>query len=285
MMYPALAAALTLAACHAIAQQPASRPAQDAMSQKAALEKLLAKGGIRVDWKKRAIYAKGRITVTRDFIEYIAIGPRGKKHEAMLTLDGLGSTLNAALLALGLKPGKNVDYKPVVPPPTEKEAMDGAPTTILIEPEGPEVHLAVSWTDDKGKEKRYAIEDLLYDLRADAPARDVKWIYIGGQKRAIYRGEPPVFVADYDQNYISNYYVKPDNHLITIKHARARDDENWWPVTDRLPERGTPCELILSLEPVVKLLPLPKKDKEKKDKEQRKEPGKELGKDGKSEKR
>ncbi len=241
------------------AQSPAaSRPAtQKGDTAQAALAKLLAKEGVRVDKAKGRVHAEGHVNLTRDYIEYVAIGPRGKKHEALVMLKCKGSTLNAALLALGLKPGKNVDFKPVVPLPSEEEVMKGAPTSIVVPPEGPRLFLTLSWHDDKQVEHAYPVEDLILDVRADAPVQGAEWIYFGGMTMPILRGEPPVYVADYEQDYITTYFTKPDSHLITIKHPKARFDDNWWPNAKLLPKRGTPCTLTLSLKPFVKHAPRP----------------------------
>lgn len=254
-----------------------ARPAkpQTRATAKQELEKLLAREGVTIDKKKGVVKAEGVVTITSDFLEFVAIGPGGKKHEALVTLRCRGSTLNAALLALALPwegKMKNVDFKPVEPLPTEEEVMNGAPTSIVVPPEGPRVYLSLSWHDDKNVEKTYAIEDLILDVRADNTLRDAEWIYFGGMTAPLYRGEPPVFVADYDQNYISTYYTKPDSHLITIRHARGRFDENWWPHQDLLPPRGTPCTLLLSRQPLVKRLPpLARQPEENKKEEKKKE--------------
>jgi hypothetical protein len=255
----------------ACAQEPAPKPLpnkQDAPKQdkqdkedapkqnaRAQVLAILAEQGVHFDGEKKLVRAEGKINIVRDYLEFVAIGPRGKKHESLVMLKCLGSTLNTALALLKLGKGKNVDYKKVVPMPTQEEVENGAPTVIVIPPEGPKVHLALRWKDDKGKTITRAIEDLILDIRADRPLQDVEWIYFGGRMAALYKGEPPVFIADYEQNYISCYYVKPDNQLITIKHVRGNYDDNWWPNERLLPKKGSPCELIISLEPIVKRLP------------------------------
>jgi len=244
-------------------EQKGDKDPKQQAKDKAALVKVLSKAGIEVDWKNKIVRASGTIDIKNDFLEYIAVGPRGKKHESLVVLDCKGSLLKAALIAIGFKGGKNVSYKPIVPAPTKEQVEQGAPTEVIVPPSGMKVHLALEWKDDKKNTVRYAIEDLLIDMQAEGPVQNAEWIYFGGMTRAIYRGEPPVFVADYDQNYISNYYTKPDSHLITMKHKRARDDQNWWPATDRLPDRGTPCTLILSRAEVVKRRPAKELGKKK----------------------
>ncbi len=237
------------------AAQPKSKVAQEQDARSKVLE-LLKSQGVSIDIKRKLVRAEGKIKVTKESIEYIAIGPRGKKHEALVVLKCLGSTLNTALALLRLPRGKNVRYEPIKPPPTQEEVENGAPTVKVIPPEGPKVQMALQWKGKDGKPLVYAIEDLVLDAREDKTLQDVDWIYYGGRMASLYRGEPPVYLADYEQNYISCYYVKPDNQLITIRHKRGNLDENWWPNQYLLPEPGTSCELIISLKPIVKRLPL-----------------------------
>ena len=60
----------------------------------------------------------------------------------------------------------------------------------------------------------------------------------------LYKGEPEVFIADFEGNLFSICYLTPDNHLATMAHERARDDNNWW-ITNKLPEPGTEVELVI----------------------------------------
>jgi hypothetical protein len=257
---------LAALSCQPAAQPPAQQPAQPPAQEKPAakrdakaeVEKLLAEQGITIDKAKGIVRARGKVTVTDDFIEYVAIGPQGKRHEGLVTLECLGSTLKAALMVIGVKEGKNVDFKPVVPMPSEEEVRKGAPTVTIVEPQGPRLHLALTWTDDKQREHTVSIDDLVVDLRAGAPLQNGEWIYFGGMMAPMLRNEPPVFVADYEQNYVSTYLTKPDSHLITLKHERARFDDNWFANTELLPPRGTSCVFVLSLQPIVDRLPAKK---------------------------
>jgi hypothetical protein len=43
----------------------------------------------------------------------------------------------------------------------------------------------------------------------------------------------------------------PDNHLATMVHERARDDQNWW-LTKLVPEPGTEVEFVFhKIEPPI----------------------------------
>ena len=249
--------------------KPATKPSalpQKSVKQKGTasglkqLKKLLEKDGVHLDLKKKQVSVDGTIRIVDDFLEYVLTGPRGKTHETLVVVPSKGSSINAGLLALGLKPGTNCKSVPILPKPTEKEFREGAPMNRLVPPKGApkkgsQVWLALSWKDAKGKTSTYRIEDLILDLQAGGPIKDVEWIYLGGRMAPLHRNEPPVFITDYAQNFVSAYYVFIPNHLITIHHKRAANDQNWWPNRTLLPARGTKVKLIFSLKPIVPRVP------------------------------
>ncbi len=215
------------------------------------LKKKLEKEGVHLDLEKKLVWVNGRVCIVNANLEYVAVGERGATHEALFILDCKPSALNAALIALGLVPGKNyrtVEKKPL--PPKEDVLSGKVKPYILIHPQGPEVFLTAEWVGKDGKPIRHKVSDLILNLRTMKPVKKCKWIYFGGRMAPLYRGEPPVFVADYEQNIISNCYMLPSNHLITIRHEDGLDDTMWWPNTKLLPPKGTPIKLYISLKPL-----------------------------------
>lgn len=228
---------------------PASKPSRK--KAVALLLKELAAKGVHLDRERHLVWVPGVTWIHNANLEYIATGRRGSTHEALLVLDCKASALNAALLALGLKPGKNYSLKEKIPPPPKKLVMEGkAKPYVLIHPKGPGVILTVEWKGKDGKPIRYRAEDLVLDLSTKKPLPRRRWIYFGGRWAPLYKGEPPVFVADYEENLISVCYMDPGNHLITIRHEHGLDDTRWWPNFYLLPPRGTPIKLYISLEPL-----------------------------------
>ena len=216
------------------------------------LAEILAKEGIRIDKKQGLVHAEGKIVVTRDFLEYVAIGANGKKHEGLVMLRCRGSSLNAALLALGLEPGKNVDYEEIVPRPTREEYEAGAPLNRVFPPKGPRLWLSISWHDDDDVLVKKRVEDLIIDITTEKPIANAKWLFTKALLAPIEKGKEPVFIADYDGNYISTYYCKPDTHFVTILHERGSQDGNWYANTAALPAPGTACTFTLSSKPLLK---------------------------------
>ena len=245
------------------ASRPASRPGRKkALS---VLLKELAAKGVHLDLKRKLLWVEGKTWILNANLEYVAVGPRGATHETLLVLDCKASALNAALLALGLKPGRNYSLKEKIPPPPKEDVLSGKTKPyVLIHPEGPGVILTVEWRGKDGKPLRYRVEDLVLDLTTKKPLARRRWIYFGGRWAPLYKGEPPVYVADYEENLISVCYMDPSNHLITIRHEHGLDDTRWWPNFRLLPPKGTPIKFYISLEPLPGTNPPPPSPKEPK---------------------
>jgi hypothetical protein len=202
--------------------------------------------GIDVDLQAKTARLKAKMSRPIDLLEYVLITRQGKAHEALLTVEVQPSILNAALLALGLTPGTNVQFKEKDPPPSEEEVRNGVDWLIITPPAGPQVWFTLAWTDAEGKAHEHALEDLVMDLATGEGIDGGDWIYIGGRTAEPYRGEPPVFLADLEGNLASCCYLDPANHLFTLRHERARSDQNWW-MTEACPETGTQMQLTIHL--------------------------------------
>jgi hypothetical protein len=238
---------LVLAAV-ARAQEPPAQEPGETQDPLAAMQKLFADHGIALDAKAGTITVRAEAGRPDQPIEYVLIHERGKGHEAMFVCKAKASVLNAAFLALGYEKGENARVVDRDPLPTPEQVAEGAPLFDVFPPKGMEVWFTVRWkkVDDEGRETQVhvPIEDLLLDLSTEKPVVGATWIYLGGHMAPLYRNEPPVFVGDYEGNLISNVYKSPPNHLVTMKHERADDDQVWW-VSDAMPATGTPVEFVV----------------------------------------
>jgi hypothetical protein len=234
-------ALLALASCLQ-SQKPPPDPAAAGREIAAAMREQFAAEKIAIDLAAGTVSVPATVNEPPDPIEYLLIHRRGKRHEALFWTMSKPSVLNAALLLLGLSPGKNATYRPVEPPPTLEEIERGVDPVIVTPPEGTQFWMTVRFEDGAGKHE-YCVEDLIADLRAQVPVRDASWIYLGGRMASLYKDEPEVYVADIEGNLVSICYLAPDNHLGTMRHERARDDDNWW-LTEKVPPAGTEVQFV-----------------------------------------
>ena len=229
--------------------KPAPDQQQDAEKVLGEVRKQLQQEGITYDEKAQTIVVKAVVNQPQDPLEYLLIHRKGKRHEAMFVTKTKPSVLNAALLMLGMKAGKNASYVEKNPPPTLEEVQNGADPIVVTPPQGEPFWLTVRWRlppegDAKeGKLVEHCVEDLLLDRTTGKPAVDCSWVYLGGRMAQLYRDEPEVYVADFEGNLVSVCYLSPDNHLGTLAHPRARDDQNWW-MTTLVPAPDTEVEVV-----------------------------------------
>jgi len=215
----------------------------------AEVQKQLQQEGITYDAAAGTIAVKAVVNQPQDPIEYLLIHRKGKRHEAIFVTKAKPSVLNAALLMLGMKQGKNATYVEKNPPPTLEEVQKGADPLVVTPPQGEPFWITVRWRvgEDTEKEKakvvEHCVEDLILDRTTGEPAVDCSWIYLGGRLAQLYRDEPEVFVADFEGNLVSVCYLTPDNHLGTMVHKNSRDDQNWW-MTTLVPPPDTEVEFV-----------------------------------------
>ncbi|MGE3173526.1 MAG: YdjY domain-containing protein [Planctomycetota bacterium] len=228
--------------------EAAQAGAQQGADLAAAMRAQFDQEKVRVDLDAGTVTVPAVAIEPPDPIEYALIHRRGKKHEAMFFTESKPSVLNAALLLLGLEPGRNATYREKDPPPTLQEIENGADPVIVTPPEGTPFWITVKWTGADGKVEQHCIEDLIGDLTTQEAVQDASWIYLGGRMARLYKDDPEVFVADFEGNLVSVCYLSPDNHLGTMRHERARDDQNWW-LTRLMPPVGTEVEFVFHRRP------------------------------------
>lgn len=217
-------------------QQDPKQLMQDVLQQ-------FQKEGIELDAKAQTLTIKAFVNQPQDPIEYLLIHRRGKKHEAMFYTKSKPSVLNAALLMLGLQPGKNATAEEIKPPPSIEAIEKGAETVKITPPKGMPFWMTVKWKTPEGEAVEYCIEDLLLDLSTQQPVVDCEWIFLGGRMAEFYKNEPEMFAADLEGNLISACYMYPENHLATLSHKDARDQHNWW-LTNKVPEPDTEVQFV-----------------------------------------
>jgi hypothetical protein len=237
-----LCSLLPFAACQEAGKPPPQNP-PDAKAVLDDVAKQLAQEGITFDLKAGTVAVKAVVNTPQDPVEYLLIHRKGKRHEAVFVTRSKPSVLNAALMMLGLQPGKNATYVEKNPPPTLEQIQAGEDPIVVTPPNGTPLWFTVRWKTPEGKAVEHCVEDLLLDLGTQKPVANCSWVYLGGRMARMYKNDPEVFVADMEGNLISVCYLSPDNHLATMSHASARDDQNWW-TTPLLPPPDTEVEFV-----------------------------------------
>lgn len=233
--------------CCCTAQEPKPTAPPDPAAVLAEVVQQMQKEGIAFDPKAQTVSVKAVVNQPQDPIEYLLIHKKGKRHEAIFVTKSKPSVLNAALLMLGLQPGKNATVTEKTPMPTLEEVQAGVDPLIVTPPQGAPYWMTVRWTTPEGKAVEHCVEDMVLDLGTQQPLADCSWVYLGGRLAKLYKNEPEVYVADFEGNLVSICYLSPDNHLGTMVHKNARDDGNWW-TTTLVPEADTEVEFVFHKE-------------------------------------
>lgn len=244
----------TTVACQGDVKKVEAQKPKQAQDPQAVLKEVMEsfkKQGIKLDAKARTVTIPVVVNRMQDPVEYLLIHRKGKKHESVFITETKPSILNAALLMIGLEKGENAAYTEKDPAPTLEEVQNGADPLIITPPKGKPYFMTVRWTTPENQVEEYCVEDMILELTTQQPMGACEWIYLGGRMARLYKNDPEVYIADYEGNLVSICYMTPDNHLATMVHERARDDQNWW-TTTKLPKEGTPMEFIFhALEPAI----------------------------------
>lgn len=218
-------------------------PAPDATAR---LREAFAAEGILLDAAHGYASVPAEILVRGDLLEYLIVNPRGAVHESAFLTSVSASRINAALLALGVEPGRNARWRRKEPPPTLEEMRDGVPAFEVTPPEGDGFYLYVAWKLD-GETCFHRMEDLILDLRTGATMRRHRWVYLGSRMLKL-RGDDgqEAFAADLEGNLVNIAFFEQGNTLLTGALPECIDQTVWQSNFWLLPERESPVEILFA---------------------------------------
>jgi len=154
-----VAAALIAVAC--VAQQigngPATRPAG-----------VLSLPHLTVDVAEGRIVVPAKVCLRRDLLELLLCHVNTKEHETILHTLARPSDLHAALLAIGLTPGKPARW-------TQVEDEPGR----IIPPRGPSLTVRLRWTDAEGRLQEADASQWLSPVGPEKTDPPEAWVFVG----------------------------------------------------------------------------------------------------------
>ena len=219
-----------------------------------ALIEELADEGVTVDFERRVVAVAGVTLLDKMHagypIEYLMVTQGGFTHEALCMVRCTPSKLNAAFLALGLKPGRTVQYVKKDPPPPLEKLISGEEREFdVIPPRGQVVDLAVRWTDEAGNEQLRPIEDLIAYLTNGRSLPRRGFVYVGSRFTRVVIGAERVerFAADMEGNVVSLYLSGAGNCLFDMNSAEGGEAYLYDLNVDVAPPAGTPVTFEFSL--------------------------------------
>lgn len=213
----------------------------------------LAAEGTRVDFANRAVEVRGVVLLDRMRagypIEYLIVTDNGFTHEALGMIRATPSRLNAAFLALGLEPGRTVQYVKKEPPPPVEDLIAGTAREFdVVAPSGPVVDVMVRWTDEQGEQLR-PIEDLVSYITNGRSLPRRGFVYVGSRFRKVVLGveRQERFIADLEGNVVSLYLSGSGNCLFDMNSAEGAEAYLYDVNPALCPARGTKVTFVFAL--------------------------------------
>jgi hypothetical protein len=227
---------------------------RDAQAIARQLEESFRKQGIHLDLERHLCWIPVRIDIRDDLLEYLLVNPKGAAHESLFVTDVVPSVLQTALLALGVEPGKNAEWKARTPPPTAEEMRAGIAPYTVDPPEGDGFLLYAAWRE-KGETFFYRVDDLLRDLETGRSMRRHRWVYLGSRWVTRKESGEKAFVADLECNLVNIALFEQGNTLITAALPECLKQTVWRTNAWLVPARGAEVALIFARERLAALPP------------------------------
>jgi len=211
------AAALGALAAAARGQAPAGKPPAPAEPghAEAPAKKVLNLPHIRVDLAKRQIEIAAEVAQRDGPLELVLCHHGEKEYESLLRTKAKPSHLHAALLALGLRPGKAAEWR----------------DDKAIPPRGPKLKIRLAWKDKKGRRQEADPATWLRPLgdqkKTSLPEH---WVFVGS-----------LVLAD------GSYWADHDGYMISVANFAAS-------VID-VPFESTDCNAALEFAAKTKAMP------------------------------
>lgn len=207
--------------------EPADPPAAVADDRHPELRRLSPTEEVWIDLERRQVVVGGRVALDDGLLEFFACPAGTKEHESVVAVAASARLVHAALLAIGLEPGRPVSFDPQYRPAT-----------------GPRIRVTMRWTDSDGTSQEADARGWIRNTRT-GEALVTDWVFAGSafwkdpaDGREYYQADGGDLVC------VSNF---PTATLdLPIESSQSNEALLFEVFKDRVPKRDTPVEMILS---------------------------------------
>ncbi|HLA85741.1 MAG TPA: YdjY domain-containing protein [Thermoguttaceae bacterium] len=192
----------------------------------AKLVSLQPNGVVWIDKENRRVIAVGQVCQRNAPLEMFACSAGTKEHEAVVSIPARAMLFHTALLAVGAKPGKPVQFNPKYVPAS-----------------GTEIAIEVRWKDASGKIRSARAQEWIRNASTKKPMEH-NWVFGGSTFWTDERTGHEYYSADGgDLICVSNF---PSAMLdLPIESSQKDSDLMFQAFTENIPELGTPVTIIL----------------------------------------
>lgn len=196
------------------------------MSKSLALTPLSPNGSLWVDLTQKVVLVRGSVALREGLLEMFACPKHTKEHESIVVVDCRAYELHAALLAVGLEPGKPMSYQPEYQPAT-----------------GPVIDIQVHWQDAKGEFQRSRAQEWIRHIQSKG-TMPYEWVFAGSGFWTDDRSGNKVYYAEGGELIcVSNF---PTATLdIPVPSPEQNEELLFEPFTEHIPPLGTEVYLLL----------------------------------------
>ena len=186
-----------------------------------------------IDKENKQVILEGAICQTNAPLEMFAVPSGTKEHEAIVAVPSEAYVVHAALLAVGAKPGKPVEFGP--------HQSDYKPAT------GTPIDITVKWKNDKGEIQTARAQEWIKNVKTGKDMQE-SWVFGGSgfwkdDQTGIeyYKAEGGDFIC------VSNF---PSAMLdLPIESSQSNDELMFQANSERIPPRDTAVTVILIPKP------------------------------------
>lgn len=187
---------------------------------------------LETEGDKRRVIVNSYVCLRQGMLEQLLTRKRTKEHEAILAADVDARVIHFALQAAGAEPGKPVQYRPKLTPPS-----------------GTVIKVSLEYKDKTGKLVRVAAKEWIRNIKSKKEL-EYDWVFAGSGLFVdpMDKKKPPYYLAnDGDIICVSNF----DTAMLDLPVTSTEDNAAlaFEAITERIPPLQTDVRIIL--EPIV----------------------------------
>lgn len=191
------------------------------------LTRLTPRDEVWIDVKRKIVVANAKVCLRRGVLELFAC-PRGtKEHESVVSVNSKAQVVHAALLAVGGRQGKPVQFAPKYAAAT-----------------GMEIDVWVLWKDTKGVNRKVRAQEWIRNIKT-GKAMTQPWVFAGSGFYVDDMTGEKFYQADANGDLICVSNFSTATLDLPIKSSAEAADILYESYTDRIPARGTVVRLVL----------------------------------------
>ncbi len=191
--------------------------------------KRLGQHEIWIDFKSKLVILGGNICLTAGQLEMFACPAGTKEHESVIAVNAAASEMHAALVALGIEPGKPCQWNPEYKPAS-----------------GPVIDIEIRWRDSKSQTTiSRSAKQMIQDFHTKKPMTH-EWVFGGSELwEDPESGENIYYANSGEMICLSNFSTASLD--LNVESSQSNEGLLFQAFTENIPPLGTKVYLVLKL--------------------------------------